>query len=151
MNLTILFLIVAIAALAAHLIFHEGIAPLLHGKTVLKVTLRKRYWIDQLIFLVILIVLTIANDVRRGDSRVSLLLLVFTILFVFFTFFSAPKAWFKDHGFVYGFGFIDYNRVKNMRLSEDGILVIDTDRRRVLLSAKRIEDLEQILKIFVEK
>lgn len=37
-----------------------------------------------------------------------------------------------------------------MKLSEDGVLVVDTQRRRILLYARKIEDLEKILNVFVE-
>ncbi|MNV96677.1 hypothetical protein D3C71_1917080 [compost metagenome] len=57
---------------------------------------------------------------------------------------------FKAQGFFYANAFIEYNRIKAMNLSEDGILVIDLERRRLLIQVTQLDDLEKIYHFFVE-
>ncbi|EUJ26675.1 DUF986 family protein [Listeria cornellensis] len=41
--------------------------------------------------------------------------------------------------------------MERINLSEDGVLVIETGRQRLLLFVRNEEDLEQMLKVFTEK
>lgn len=151
MTLIITFLCLILAGLLAY-IFYDGIlVRVLKGKTVLSVRLRKRNYLDQLILAVLLAIIFISNTVRGENNAVMnsvLILLVITLLYN--TLIHAPSARFKADGFFYGLEFTKYDQVKNMKLSEDGVLVVDTQRRRMLLYARKIEDLEKILNVFVE-
>jgi uncharacterized membrane protein YobD (UPF0266 family) len=151
MTLTLVVLLIIIAGYTAYLIYDEFVSLWIKGKTVLTVRLRKRSFIDQLILAVLVVILYISNRLQNNSATINLLLLILAGLLLLYAFVHTPKARFKETGFLYGFQFIEYDSIKNMRLSKDGVLVIDTDRRRVLLFARKIEDLEQILKLLQEK
>ncbi|MDV2888308.1 DUF986 family protein, partial [Alkalihalophilus pseudofirmus] len=60
-----------------------------------------------------------------------------------------PKVHFKEKGFYNGIIYIPYESINHMNLSEDGILVIESDnKRRQLLQVATMEDLERIYKVF---
>ncbi|MBK4401240.1 DUF986 family protein, partial [Enterobacter hormaechei] len=45
---------------------------------------------------------------------------------------------------------IEYNSIKEMNLSEDGVLVMQLEQRRLLIRVKNIDDLEKIYKLLVK-
>ncbi|EBU0364301.1 DUF986 family protein, partial [Klebsiella pneumoniae] len=45
---------------------------------------------------------------------------------------------------------IEYNRIKEMNLSEDGVLVMQLEQRRLLIRVRNIDDLEKIYKLLIE-
>ncbi|MDP1075128.1 DUF986 family protein, partial [Klebsiella pneumoniae] len=44
---------------------------------------------------------------------------------------------------------IEYQRIKEMNLSEDGVLVMQLEQRRLLIRVRNIDDLEKIYKLLV--
>ena len=44
---------------------------------------------------------------------------------------------------------IEYNRIKEMNLSEDGVLVMQLEHRRLLIRVRNIDDLERIYKLLI--
>ncbi|RYL93056.1 DUF986 domain-containing protein [Sporolactobacillus sp. THM7-4] len=150
MSFTAVVLIILMTGMLGYALYDRFIIPFRKGKNILSIKLRKHNYTDEIIFAGLIIILFISNKVRGGDGLTSILLFFLTIIFLYYVFIRSPKAYFKQSGFYYGFFYTDYDRVKNMRLSEDGVLVIDTDRRRMLLYARKIEDLEKILNVFLE-
>ncbi|MEA6284110.1 DUF986 family protein, partial [Salmonella enterica subsp. enterica serovar Muenster] len=45
---------------------------------------------------------------------------------------------------------IEHNRIKEMNLSEDGVLVMQLEQRRLLIRVRNIDDLEKIYKLLIE-
>ncbi|WP_142976633.1 DUF986 family protein, partial [Enterobacter hormaechei] len=45
---------------------------------------------------------------------------------------------------------IEYNRIKEMNLSGDGVLVMQLEQRRLLIRVKNIDDLEKIYKVLLK-
>ncbi|WP_139380805.1 DUF986 family protein, partial [Salmonella enterica] len=45
---------------------------------------------------------------------------------------------------------LEYNRIKEMNLSEDGVLVMQLEQRRLLIRVRNIDDLEKIYKLLIE-
>ncbi|MGL4085847.1 DUF986 family protein, partial [Escherichia coli] len=43
----------------------------------------------------------------------------------------------------------EYSRIKAMNLSEDGVLVMQLEQRRLLIRVRNIDDLEKIYKLLV--
>ncbi len=150
MSITGVVLLIFIAMIAGYLIYESAIIPFLKGDTRLVILLRKRLLGDQIIFAGLLVILYITNYVRGVKGWDNYLLLILTILFIYYVSIRSPKAYFKDKGFYYGLFYTEYDKIKSMRLSKDGILVVDTDRRRLMLFARQIEDLEKILKHLME-
>uniref|UniRef100_UPI0011E7E1C0 DUF986 family protein n=1 Tax=Serratia marcescens TaxID=615 RepID=UPI0011E7E1C0 len=54
---------------------------------------------------------------------------------------------FKQKGFFFANVWIDYTRIKEMNLSEDGVLVMQLEQRRLLVRVRNIDDLERIYKL----
>ncbi|HCA0566841.1 TPA: DUF986 family protein, partial [Citrobacter freundii] len=59
------------------------------------------------------------------------------------------KIIFKQKGFFFANVWIEYNRIKEMNLSEDGVLVMQLEHRRLLIRVRNIDDLERIYKILI--
>ncbi|HAT2194619.1 TPA: DUF986 family protein, partial [Citrobacter freundii] len=56
---------------------------------------------------------------------------------------------FKQKGFFFANVWIEYNRIKEMNLSEDGVLVMQLEHRRLLIRVRNIDDLERIYKLLI--
>ncbi|HAT2733265.1 TPA: DUF986 family protein, partial [Citrobacter freundii] len=56
---------------------------------------------------------------------------------------------FKQKGFFFANVWIEYNRIKEMNLSEDGVLVMQLEHRRLLIRVRNIDDLEKIYKLLI--
>lgn len=61
-----------------------------------------------------------------------------------------PRIIFKQRGFFFANVWIEYNRIKEMNLSEDGVLVMQLEQRRLLIRVRNIDDLEKIYKLLIE-
>lgn len=59
-----------------------------------------------------------------------------------------PKIIFKQR-FFFANVWIEYSRIKAMNLSEDGVLVMQLEQRRLLIRVRNIDDLEKIYKLLV--
>ena len=59
------------------------------------------------------------------------------------------KIIFKPRGFFFANVWIEYQRIKEMNLSEDGVLVMQLEQRRLLIRVRNIDDLEKIYKLLV--
>jgi uncharacterized membrane protein YobD (UPF0266 family) len=57
---------------------------------------------------------------------------------------------FKSTGFYYANAFITYDRIKSMNLSEDGVLVIELEQRKLLIRVNQLDDLQNIYNLMVE-
>ncbi|VTN04502.1 Predicted membrane protein [Raoultella ornithinolytica] len=68
-------------------------------------------------------------------------------LFLFWI--RTPKIIFKPTGFFFANIWIEYKRIKAMNLSEDGVLVMQLEQRRLLIRVRNIDDLEKIYKLLV--
>ncbi|HCA1841914.1 TPA: DUF986 family protein, partial [Citrobacter freundii] len=59
------------------------------------------------------------------------------------------KIIFKQKGFFFANVWIEYNGIKEMNLSEDGVLVMQLEHRRLLIRVRNIDDLERIYKLLI--
>ncbi len=60
-----------------------------------------------------------------------------------------PKIIFKQKGFFFANVWIEYSQIKAMNLSEDGVLVMQLEQRRLLIRVRNIDNLEKIYKLLV--
>ncbi|MGP3593286.1 DUF986 family protein [Vagococcus sp. WN89Y] len=150
MTLTDMVLVLFIAALLAFAIYDEFIMPKRHGKTLLSVPLLRRSRVDGAIFVGLLVIL-IYNNASYGGSPLTLWLLSALVLLGIYLFWvRAPKIIFKSQGFFFANVWIKYSRIKEMNLSEDGVLVMQLEQRRLLVRVRNIDDLEKIYKVMVK-
>lgn len=149
MTVTDIILLMIVIVYSGYYLFDGLIQPFLGGKAVLTVRLRRRNYVDQLIFAGVVVIIYINNKVHGGSGLTDLFLLLLTMVLLYGIIFYAPKARFKEKGFYYGLSYNPYDRIKKMKLSKDGVLVIEMGRRRVLLFARKEKDLQKILNVFV--
>ncbi|RLM26827.1 hypothetical protein BIY29_04220 [Brenneria alni] len=150
MTVTDIALVVLIALALIYAIYDEFIMDRLKGKTQLRISLKRVNRLDALIFIGLVSILIYQNVMNHGEVITTSLLLFLAFMAIYLAYIRNPKLLFKSTGFFYANIFISYNRIRNMNLSEDGILVIDLERRRLLIQVSQLDDLEKIYKFMVE-
>lgn len=149
MTVTDLVLVLFIVALLAYAIYDQFIMPRRNGPTLLAVPLPRRGRVDSVIF-VGLVAILIYNNVTSHGAQITTWLLCALALMGFYIFWvRAPRIIFKQKGFFFANVWIEYNRIKEMNLSEDGVLVMKLEQRRLLIRVRNIDDLERIYKLLV--
>ncbi len=150
MSVTDIGLLVIITLALLFAIYDEFIVDyFLKGKTRLKIGLHRLNRVDALIFIGLVCILIYQNITSNGTVFTTTLLLVLVLMACYLAYIRRPKIIFKADGFFYANFFIQYDRIKNMNLSEDGFLVIDLEKRRLLIKVKQLDDLETIYNFFL--
>lgn len=143
-------LLIFILLLLLYALYDELVINLLRGKTLLRIRLKRRNRLDCLIFVGLITILIYHNVASQGTILTTYLLISLALIAVYISYLRWPKMLFKATGFFYANVFIDYQRIKAMNLSEDGILVIDLEQRRLLIHVTQLDDLEVIYHFFAE-
>ncbi|MGI1292116.1 DUF986 family protein [Enterobacter kobei] len=144
MTVTDIVLVLFIVALLAYAIYDELIMPRRHGETLLTLPLLRRGRIDAFIFAGLVVILIYNNVTSHGAILTTWLLCALALMAIYLFWIRSPKLIFKKHGFFFANVWIEYNRIKEMNLSEDGVLVMQLEQRRLLIRVKNIDDLEKI-------
>ncbi|HDR2792583.1 MULTISPECIES: DUF986 family protein [Enterobacter] len=150
MTATDIVLVLFIAALLAYAIYDEFIMPRRHGESLLTIPLLRRNRIDAVIFVGLLVILIYNNIMSHGALLTTWLLCALVLMAIYLFWVRTPKVIFKSQGFFFANAWIEYNRIKEMNLSEDGVLVMQLEQRRLLIRVKNIDDLEKIYKLLVK-
>ncbi|HDR2349628.1 TPA: DUF986 domain-containing protein [Enterobacter asburiae] len=150
MTVTDIVLVLFIAALLAYAIYDEFIMPRRHGETLLSLPLLRRGRVDAFIFAGLIAILIYNNVTGHGAILTTWLLCALALMAVYLFWIRTPKIIFKSRGFFFANVWIEYNRIKEMNLSEDGVLVMQLEQRRVLVRVKNIDDLERIYNLLVK-
>ncbi|HBH15905.1 MAG TPA: hypothetical protein DDY11_13895 [Leclercia adecarboxylata] len=150
MTITDIVLILFVVALLAWAIYDELIMPKRHGGTLLALPLLRRSRIDGFIFAGLLVNLIYNNVTNNGSVLTTWLLCALVLLAIYLFWIRAPKIIFKTTGFFFANVWIEYSRIKKMNLSEDGVLVMQLEQRRLLIRVKNIDDLERICQLFMQ-
>ncbi|OCQ52830.1 hypothetical protein Ppb6_02174 [Photorhabdus australis subsp. thailandensis] len=150
MGLNDMVLVGLIVLMLIFAIYDEFVVNLLKGKTYLQIKLKRKHRIDAFIF-IILILIVVYNNITSHGSRLTTYLLLFTILVtIYIAYIRSPKLLFKSNGFFYVNMFVSYDRIKTINLSEDGILVIGLENKKLYISVYQLDDLERIYKFLIE-
>lgn len=149
MSLTDYTIVLFILLFLMYGIYDELIMPRRKGKTHLSVNLKRRNKLDSMIFVGLVGILIWQNIANHGSPLTTTLLLVLAFMAIWMFWIRLPKMVFKPEGFFYANVFIPYQRIKNIRLSEDGILVIDLEHRQLLIHVCELDDLERIYKLML--
>ncbi|MFV9669395.1 DUF986 family protein [Pantoea sp. KXB25] len=150
MSLTDALIALCVAALLLFAIYDEAILPRRRGLTRLRVTLRRRHKIDSLIFIGLLLMLLWNNLSHQGPPLTTSLLMVLSFLAFWLFWLRKPTLLMKNAGLFYAGVWVDYRRIQGMNLSEDGILVVQLEQRRLLIAVQQLDDLERIYHTLVE-
>ncbi len=149
MTLTDFVLLIFIVLLLAWAIYAEFIVDKRHGKTLLSVTLLRRNRIDGSIFVVLVAILIYNNVSTQGTALTTWLLCALMLLAIYISWIRRPKLLLKSEGLFFANVWVRYDRIQAMNLSEDGVLVIQLEHRRLLIRVRNIDDLERIYKIMI--
>ena len=96
------------------------------------------------------IAILIYNNVTSHGAQFTTWLLCALILMGIYLFWiRTPKIIFKQKGFFFANVSVEYSRIKEMNLSEDGVLVMQLEHRRLLIRVRNIDDLERIYKLLI--
>ncbi|TCV99988.1 DUF986 family protein [Biostraticola tofi] len=120
------------------------------GETRLKVELKRQSRLDGLIFIGLIFILIYQNISSKGTVMTTTLLMILAFVAYYLSYIRRPKLVFKPQGFFFGNIFIRYERIQNMNLSEDGALVIDLEKRRLLIQVIEMDDLDKIYHFMIE-
>lgn len=150
MTLTDVVLLVFIVSLLGWAIYDEFIMGKLKGKTRLAVTLLRRNRIDSTIFVGLVGILIYNNITTNGTPVTTWLLSALALVAIYLSWIRQPKLLFKNEGFFFAGAWILYSRIKEINLSEDGVLVMQLEQRRLLIRVRNIDDLENIYKFLIK-
>ncbi|MFM2484908.1 DUF986 family protein [Celerinatantimonas yamalensis] len=137
-----------IILLFGYAIYDEFIMPRRHGKTILHIPLLRKTRLDSLIFVALIAILLYRNMTNGGRPFTTYLLVMVALLSVYLAYIRQPKLLFKPSGFFFANAFIDYQRIKSMNLTEDGVLVFGLDSGNLPIELHRIDDLGKITELF---
>lgn len=149
MSITDWILVVFIAALLAFALYDQFFMPRRHGVTLLALPLLRRSRVDGLIFVGLVVILIYQNINSNGQLITTWLLCALMLMGLYLFWIREPKVIFKPQGFFFSGVWIAYQRITEMNLSEDGVLVMQLEQRRLLIRVKNIDDLERIYKLLV--
>ncbi|HCD7874620.1 TPA: DUF986 domain-containing protein, partial [Enterobacter bugandensis] len=136
MTVTDIVLVLFIVALLAYAIYDEFIMPRRNGETLLTLPLLRRGRIDAFIFAGLVVILIYNNVTSHGAILTTWLLCALALMAIYLFWIRSPKLIFKKQGFFFANVWIEYNRIKEMNLSEDGVLVMQLEQRRLLIRVK---------------
>ncbi|WOC02409.1 DUF986 family protein [Providencia sp. PROV024] len=142
-------LAIIILLMLVYAIYDEFIQHLLKGKTLLKINLKRKHRIDAIIFIVLICIVIYTNIVRHGNLLTTYLLLVTIFMSIYLAFIRTPKLFFKQTGFYFANTFILYERIKTMNLSEDGILIIGLEQKKIYIKVSHLDDLQRICEFLI--
>lgn len=149
MTITDLILVLFILALLAFAIYDQFIMPRRHGATLLSVPLLRPGRVDSVIFVVLIAILIYNNVTHHGEIMTTWLLCALALMGFYLFWIRSPKIIFKTEGFFFANAWIKYSRIQKMNLSEDGVLVMQLEKRRLLVRVKNIDDLEKIYNLLI--
>ncbi|ENU1225620.1 MULTISPECIES: DUF986 family protein [Providencia] len=142
-------LVIIILIMLVYAIYDEFIQHLLKGKTLLKINLKRKHRADAIIFIVLICIVIYTNIVRHGNSLTTYLLLITIFMSIYLAFIRTPKLFFKQTGFYFANAFILYDRIKTMNLSEDGVLIIGLEKKKINIQVSHLDDLQQIYEFLI--
>ncbi|WNN47038.1 DUF986 family protein [Siccibacter colletis] len=150
MTLTDMVLVGCIVALLGWAIYDEAVLERRRGKTLLAIALLRRGRADSLIFTGLIAILIYNNIAAQGAVHTTWLLGALALIAIYLFWLRTPKIRFKAQGFFFAGNWTEYNHIKAMNLSEDGVLVMELARRRLLIRVRNIDDLEKIYNFMIK-
>lgn len=149
MTLNDAILAIIILIMLVYAIYDEFIQGILKGKTLLKVNLKRKHRADAIIFIVLICIVIYTNIARHGNLLTTYLLMITIFMAIYLAFIRRPKVFFKQTGFYFANTFIYYERIKTMNLSEDGILMIGLEQKKIHVQVNHLDDLQKIYDFFI--
>lgn len=149
MNPTQNVLLLFIVVLFIYATYNEVIINWRKGTTLLKVPLLRHGRLDGLIFIGLIVIVLWHNISNQGSTLNNWLLAVLALLALYLSWLRQPKILFKQQGFFFHSLWINYQQIQEMNLSEDGVLLVRLEKRKLFIRVRNIDDLEKIYKLLV--
>lgn len=145
-NATNIFLLIINILAFLFVIYNDLLLPFLRGKTILTIKLRSRGRADGYLFIGIIAIMFITNTFYRdGERATSILLLIMGLLFIYISFIRGRKVIFKKTGFYHALLFFSYASIERINVSEDGFLVLENGKQRLMLPTRSETDLKKMI------
>ncbi|WP_340620355.1 DUF986 family protein [Xenorhabdus siamensis] len=151
MSLNDIILMISILLMLAFAVYDEIIIHHIKGKTLLNIKLKRKHRIDALIFIALIIIIIYNNVIAQGTPLTTYLLSFIILVTIYLSYIRSPKLIFKEKGFYYSNRFFNYDQIKAMNLSEDGILMIDFESNKIYIAVTKPDDLEKIYQFLLNK
>ncbi|VEI57366.1 membrane protein [Pasteurella multocida] len=141
-------LLLGIVLFFCYAFYDQFVMDLWKGKTLLKVHLKKQAKKDAVIFIVLIFI--IIYQAQANISSVTLYLLgMLIVLTVYAAFVRAPVLLLKEKGFFFGNLYFQYDKINQINLAENNILVIDLiTGKRLLAHLLNEEDKSLLVQFF---
>ncbi|OTA15783.1 hypothetical protein Xvie_02385 [Xenorhabdus vietnamensis] len=149
MGLNDIILMVLIVLMLAFAIYDEFVINQLKGKTLLNIKLTRKHRIDALIFIILITIIIYNNVMSHGNQFTTYLLSFIILVTLYLGYIRSPKLIFKKYGFYHINRFFSYESIKEMNLSEDGILMMDLEQNKIYIFVTKLDDLEKIYQFLV--
>ncbi|MCW2254506.1 uncharacterized membrane protein YobD (UPF0266 family) [Providencia alcalifaciens] len=149
MTLNDFILAIIILLMLLYAIYDEFILQLRKGKTLLKINLKRKHRVDAIIFIVLICIVIYTNISRHGSMLTTYLLMVTIMMSIYLAFIRTPKLFFKQKGFYFANTFILFERIKTMNLSEDGVLIIGLEHKKIHIQVTQLDDLQRIYEFLI--
>lgn len=149
MILTHIILTVTITLFFLFLLYAEFIIFHKHGKALLVVNLKNRNRLDGSIFIILITILFYHYTINGGDNVSGLLLIFLFMISCYLYFIRSPKFILKTSGFFYCNLFFIYDHITEINLTQNGILILKLNHKKIHIHVNYLDDLEQIYKTLI--
>ncbi|MFP1736050.1 DUF986 family protein [Lonsdalea quercina] len=150
MTFTDIVIILCIALTLIYAVYDEFLMDRRKGPTRLRILLRRHSHLDAVIYIGLIGILIYKNITGLGTIITTILLFSLLLMVIYLFFIRHPKLLFKQQGFFYENIYIPYARIKNINLSEDGVLIISLEKKALKISVRELDDLERIYNFMIE-
>ncbi|MFP1721394.1 DUF986 family protein [Lonsdalea quercina] len=150
MTFTDIVIILCIALTLIFAVYDEFLMDRRKGPTRLRILLRRHSHLDAVIYIGLIGILIYKNITGLGTIITTILLFSLLLMVIYLFFIRHPKLLFKQQGFFYENIYIPYARIKNINLSEDGVLIISLEKKALKISVRELDDLERIYNFMIE-
>ncbi|MFP1728536.1 DUF986 family protein [Lonsdalea quercina] len=150
MTFTDIVIILCIALTLIYAVYDEFLMDRRKGPTRLRILLRRHSHLDAVIYTGLIGILIYKNITGLGTIITTILLFSLLLMVIYLFFIRHPKLLFKQQGFFYENIYIPYARIKNINLSEDGVLIISLEKKALKISVRELDDLERIYNFMIE-
>ncbi|MFP1815138.1 DUF986 family protein [Lonsdalea quercina] len=150
MTFTDIVIILCIALTLIYAVYDEFLMDRRKGPTRLRILLRRHSHLDAVIYIGLIGILIYKNITGLGTIITTILLFSLLLMVIYLFFIRHPKLLFKQQGFFYENIYIPYARIKNINLSEDGVLIISLEKKALKISVRELNDLERIYNFMIE-
>ncbi|MGC6744700.1 YobD family protein [Escherichia coli] len=111
----------------------------------LAIPLLRRGRIDSVIFVGLIVILIYNNVTNHGALITTWLLSALALMGFLYSGSAFRRSSLNKKVFFFANVWIEYSRIKAMNLSEDGVLVMQLEQRRLLIRVRNIDDLEKFI------